>query len=124
MIDFYVFEKCSALEYQVKVQELAQKYTIPMSRVLLDQDGIGWGIVGNLQCKGFQNGSRPIDNRSKREQEQQGGKPQYQNLKTQCYMTLADPIHEAKINLSIMERWKEEIVQELNAYEEVDTDKE
>ena len=95
-----------------------------MSKTLLDQDGIGWAIVGNLGCKGFQNGSSPIDNRSEKEKKDQGGKPLYQNLKTQCYIALTDPISESKINLSRMERWREEITQELDAYEEIDIDKE
>ena len=121
IIDAKIFEKCSAIEYQDAVKFFAEKYKIPMSRTLLDQDGIGWGVVGNLRCKWFQNNSRPIDNRPKSEQQHQGWKPSFQNLKTQCYFLLADNFE--KINISVLERYREEIIAELDVYEEIDVDK-
>lgn len=121
VIDYKIFEKCTALEYQEAVQDFSQKYSVPMSRTLLDQDGIGWAVVGNLRCKGFQNGSKPIDNRTDYEQKQQGGKPAFANLKTQCYFLLQEYFE--KINIAKMERWREEIISELDVYEEVDADK-
>lgn len=120
VIDAKVFAKCQALEYQEAVKYFSQKYYIPMSHTLLDQDGIGWGIVGNLGCKGFQNNSRPVDNRHKYDQKEQGGRPQFQNLKTQCYFALKE--HIQSINLQTLSNYKDEIIAELDAYEEIDID--
>lgn len=124
VIDYFVFAKCTPEQYQDKVREFAERYGIPMSRTLLDQDGIGWGIVGNLHCKGFQNGSSPIDNRTEKERAEQWGKPLFQNLKTQCYFELQKIIEQSKLNVAVMAQYREEIIQELDEIEEVDVDKE
>lgn len=125
IIDSKVFDKCTPLELQACVKGYSQKYSIPMSRTLLDEDGIGWWVVGNLQCKWFQNNSSPIDNRTdaeKRASGEWGGKPLYQNLKTQCYFTLQDYIE--KISLSkVPEKYHELIKQELDVQAEIELDK-
>lgn len=42
-------------------------------------------------------------------------------MKTQCYFLLADNFE--KINISVLERYREEIIAELDVYEEIDVDK-
>ncbi len=124
VIDQKVFEKCWPIELQDCVKYYSQKYSIPMSRTVLDEDGIGWWVVGNLKCKWFQNGSSPIDNRTEDQKLASGeswGKPLYQNLKTQCYFTLQD--HIAQISLSKVDKYRDEIMQELDVQAEVDIDK-
>jgi hypothetical protein len=53
---------------------------IPMSRVIVDEDGVGGGVVDILKCKGFVNNSRAL-------------KGNYQNLKSECYYMLAEKIN-------------------------------
>lgn len=122
-IDFKVFDKCSALELQDCIKQFAQKYTIGMSQVVCDQDGIGWGVVGNLQCKWFQNNLTPIDNRTDYEKQEQWGKPFFQNLKTQCYFELKKVIESHTMNLSSMTIHRTTIIEELDIIDEVDIDK-
>lgn len=124
VIDYYVFKKCWAIEYQDKVKEFAQRYWIPMSRVLLDQDWIWWGVVGNLKCKWFQNGSSAIDDRNKVDMKKSWWKPWFMNLKTQCYFYLQTIIEQSLMNIDVMEAHKDTIIEELDAYEEIEVDKE
>lgn len=77
-----------------KITELKNKYNVGNSNIIIDEDGVGGGVVDFLHVKGFVNGSTAI------------GKENYQNLKTQCYYYLARLINENKIyikDLSIKE---------------------
>jgi len=122
VIDHYVFDTCSPEQYQNKVKEFSTRYWIPMSQTLLDQDWLWWWVVWNLKCKWFQNGSSAIDNRTDQQKKDQWGKPQFQNLKTQCYFILQTLIETSKINIAQMDRWIDQITEELDAYEEINVD--
>lgn len=45
VIDCKVFAKCGSEEYEQAVRDFSQRYGVPMSRTLIDQDGIGWAVV-------------------------------------------------------------------------------
>jgi hypothetical protein len=57
---------------------------IPMSRVIVDEDGVGGGVVDILKCKGFVNNSKAL-------------KGNYQNLKSECYYMLAEKINKREM---------------------------
>ena len=46
------------------------------------------------------------------------------NLKTQCYFYLQNIIESSQLNIDVMGAHKETIIEELDAYEEIDVDKE
>jgi phage terminase large subunit len=71
-----------------KIKTIADKFGVPMHRVLVDEDGIGGGVVDILGCKGFVAASSPIN-----------PKPgeNYSNLKAQCAYLLAEKVREAQI---------------------------
>ena len=71
------------------IKELAKKYSIPMSRVVADEDGVGGGVVDILGCKGFVNGSKAI--------KEDGKTVEYRNLKSQCYFHLAEKVNLGEI---------------------------
>lgn len=71
-----------------RIREIAAKHGIPMMRVLVDEDGIGGGVVDILSCKGFVAGSSPINPKP-------GEK--YKNLKSQCAYKLAEVVNDALI---------------------------
>jgi len=83
-----------------KVRDLilnnCQKYKIPMSNVMIDEDGVGGGVVDMLkekatQIHGFVNGSSPVETKVSKLRHN------YQNLKTQCYFKLAEYVENNKI---------------------------
>ena len=71
-----------------KSKELQQRFSIPLSHIIADEDGVGGGVVDFLKCKGFVNGSSPL-------KEQIGNDniiPNYNNLKSQCGYKMAEKI--------------------------------
>jgi len=65
-----------------RIRNIANQYKIPMSRVLVDEDGVGGGVCDQLGCKGFVNNSKAIDGN-------------YTNLKSECGFKLAELINNA-----------------------------
>jgi hypothetical protein len=87
------------------VKKLAVDHRVPMSQVIVDEDGIGGGVVDMLKCKGFVANSRPIVQVKKK-----GHVENYDNLKSQCGFKLADMIN----NHSIADREHEpEVVERI-----------
>jgi len=68
-------------EVAAKIRILQQDRAIPSSRVIVDEDGVGGGVVDELGCRGFLNNGQPI------------GMENFTNLKSQCYFKLAERIN-------------------------------
>lgn len=79
------------------IRELANKYGVPMSRVVVDEDGVGGGVVDELSCKGFVNGSSPLPEPETPKDKGKKVKPNYLNLRSQCYYRLSFRVVEKKI---------------------------
>ena len=88
-----------------QVKLIANKHKIPMSQVIADEDGVGGGLVDSLKCKGFLNGSRPINTKEHEK---------YKNLRTQCWFKAAEKInnHEAYVSIDDHD-FQEKLVEEL-----------
>lgn len=96
-----------------KITELANIHQVPKKNIIADEDGVGGGVVDILGCKGFVNGSKPL--------EEDGKTVQYANLKTQCYFKVAEKINLGQIYISKpFTDISEKIIQEL---EQVKRDK-
>ena len=79
-----------------KLNEWRQFYGVPLSHVLVDEDGVGGGVVDYLHCKGFQGGRKPFPMPKDRK------KPQnFQNLRAQCCYKLAEYVEGRKIAVPI-----------------------
>lgn len=97
VIDIISLNKSSIVEIAQLIRSLATKYQVPMANVIIDEDGVGGGVVDMLKgCKGFVNNSRSllVENQV----------VQYQNLKTQCYFKLAELIQSDKIFINCKEQ--------------------
>lgn len=66
------------------IRGLASVKGIPMSRVVVDEDGVGGGVKDTLNCKGFVNNSKAL-------------KGNYVNLKSECYYLLAEKINKREM---------------------------
>ncbi len=76
-----------------KARSLMRDYSVPLSHVVADEDGVGGGVVDFLKCKGFVNASRPM-------KELIGNEyitPNYTNLRSQCSFKMAEMIQKRKI---------------------------
>ena len=75
--------------------------------VVVDEDGVGGGVADILMCRGFVNGSRPIEVK---------GKPcNYNNLKSQCSFHLADAVNAGSMYFSapVEEKVRQDLIEEL-----------
>lgn len=83
------------------------------SDVLIDQDGMGVGIVDFVGYKGFINNSSALPDPLHPYDEK--GKPvieQYENLKSQCYFRLADRINKNGLYLECESEEQEQLIKE------------
>lgn len=94
------------------IREWADRYSVPTSHILVDEDGVGGGVKDQLHCKGFVNNSRPVRGQN------------YSNLKSQCYHELAKAINNNKMAIECPnETTREMILQELEQVKAKDSDK-
>lgn len=104
--------KQSTEQTEEDIRDYSAQDQIPFSHILIDEDGIGGGIVDHLQgVRGF------VANRTP-SLDQATGKPQnYRNIKAQCAYVLADKVNNHLIKVSnIDEKVKEMLVADLEQF--------
>ena len=88
----YIYQKQGTNVTEVRFKTALSNHRIPYSRSIFDEDGVGGGIVDNMEgCKGFIANSSPLENPNTLE------KPNYQNLKSQCGYMVAEYVNGHKI---------------------------
>jgi phage terminase large subunit len=104
-----------------QVKDFAASEHVPYSQILIDEDGIGGGVVDHLLgVKGFTANSSPIQTSAQiRERKSKIEhsfiqKPIYSNLKSQCGWKLAELINEHKIAIRVPE-YRDRIIEELSS---------
>lgn len=109
VIERYEMKVSKVTESAELIRKLANKHDIPMSRTVVDEDGVGGGVVDILECVGFVNNSRALNEEN------------YTNLKSQCSFLLSRLITEKKVyEICNDETIKECVVEEM---EQVKQDK-
>lgn len=111
-----VIPKCRIDELANAIRQLQREYGVPNSSTIVDEDGVGGGVVDILRCKGFVNNSRPLPEMRKQ--------PNYSNLRSQCYFKLADAVNNNLMylpNEPIKDR--DIVVEELEQIKQKDIDK-
>ena len=98
-----------------EIKDISRVQSIPRSAILVDEDGVGGGVVDFLKCKGFVNGSKAIKER--------GRDTNFSNLKSQCYFKLAEYVNNSKIFVSCIQDVKELLIEELEVVKAKDIDK-
>jgi hypothetical protein len=110
LIDYLIFDISSMIQIQNAISAFKIKYAVQSSDILVDEDGIGGGVVDNLRCKGFVNNGRPT-------------KATYQNQKSECGYKLAEKAGLIWIKCNLPDREKEMIQQELGMLKTYESDK-
>lgn len=107
-----VLDSSSMVEVADRIQEIQNREAVPLTNIIVDEDGVGGGCKDILRCLGFQNNSKPLM------------KENYQNLKTQCYYKLADMINKGQIGVSTNDiKFKEHLIQELEQVRRINMDR-
>lgn len=92
VVDIEIYQKLGVDEVADKVKATAAKYFVPFSKIIVDEDGVGGGVVDVLRgVKGFMANRTPFLNRFT------GLPDNFKNLKTQCAYLLADYVNNHKI---------------------------
>lgn len=110
IIDYKIFDTSSTTDITNCINALRMKYSVNLSKVIVDEDGVGGGVVDQLRCKGFVNNSIPFIKN-------------YANLKSECGYELADCIKSVYFKSDLADKEKEMIEQELGQLKTYDADK-
>lgn len=110
VIEILTFDISKTTDIQNAINALRTKHKVQLSNIVVDEDGVGGGVVDTLRCQGFVNGSRPNN-------------PQYANLKTECGYKLAEMVQYIYFEASVGEQTKTDIEQELGQLKTYDSDK-
>ena len=109
---FTVIDKNSVTEAAEAIRKVQNTYDVPLSNIIVDDDGVGGGVRDILRCKAFVNNSKALKGEN------------YINLKTQCYYALADAVNKSKIFIHTNNTtYKNFIVQELEQVRRKNFDK-
>ena len=104
--------KSAINEVVEEIKKLQQENQVPLRNIIVDSDGVGGGVQDYLRSQSFQANARALKNEN------------YQNLKTQCYYTLAKKINEGQIGISCNNiNTKNDIIEELEQVRTKDADK-
>jgi len=105
------FDKNDVKQVVDTIKSECRSNGISNSKVVIDQDGVGGGVVDYLSgCVGFVNGSRALKGEN------------YMNLKTQCYYKLAEVINNDQIYIAD-KRYRDTIISELEIVKRARVDK-
>ena len=108
-------DKSGLDEVKEQLERLRIDYQIPLSNIIVDEDGVGGGVVDFMKCKGFVNNSSPITI--------QGKEQNFRNLKSQCYFGISDRIKSNQVWISVDGQDKESITEELQYVKQKNMDK-
>lgn len=104
VIDLMCFPKSKLTDIQLWITTKQRKYRIPKHRCIVDEDGVGGGVVDNCDIQGFVNGASPFAGEN------------YRNLQTQCGYKLAEHINANEVGIDeelVSQADREEIIREL-----------
>lgn len=113
-------DKSTLDETKIIIEDLARFYKIPFSNIVIDEDGVGGGLVDFMKnVKGFVNNSSPVETQFTKQLHN------YRNLKAQCYFLLAKKVNDAQIGCyqEIPIHFKNMIIEDLEQIAQKDIDK-
>lgn len=110
LIECIVYDVSKTTDIQNTITALRQKHRVKINNVIVDEDGIGGGVVDSLGCRGFVNGGRAAN-------------PVYTNLKAECGYKLSELIGEIWISCELEQKYIDCIQQELAQLKTYDSDK-
>lgn len=115
-VKLHQYKGKSVVEVADIIKSFQIENQVPSSQIVVDEDGVGGGVVDILRCKGFVNNSSPLENPITRQKEN------FDNLKSQCYYKLAEMINDSKLYINASGTMKEKIVEELEQVKQKSVD--
>ena len=104
--------KSGLVEVVDRAKKLQSRFGIPLSNTIADEDGVGGGVVDFLQCKGFVNNSRALNDEN------------FNNLKSQCGYKMAKKIVSKEVGELVTDKSVVDITsEEMEQVKQKDIDK-
>lgn len=94
VIKIVIFTKCTPDQLKNGIEKERETFKISKSNVLVDEDGLGWGLGGNGYI-GFQGGHPALEDPVTKLKEN------YSNLKTQCAYRFSERINRGEVAYSL-----------------------
>lgn len=124
VVDVRTYEKSEGDEIVNKIKEVASEYNIPGQRIAFDAGGVGIALRGFLRTAvSFVGAAAPVEtNEDKAEyQKKVLPKPQYRNLRAQCYHYAAGKVNDCEAYFAVKSgHMQEQLGQELRAIRKID----
>lgn len=126
------FERLNTESIIAKIREYASQDKIPYSHIVVDAIGVGAGVASSSYLDGII-GYKSSYSAIKTDQnivrlpninylpKAEALTSDYKNLRSQCIFTLADLVNNHKIASKVTGKFKEVIIEELGAYQDVST---
>ena len=107
------------------IKTLAAAENIRTSRIILDEDGVGGGVVDQIPgCKGFVNNSSQVLTDEEKELEKSMGRiVNYANLKSQCYHLLSIEVEKGNFRITCDTETEQLITEELEQIKRSNVDR-
>ena len=115
-VRFHQFNGKSVVEVAELIKNYALENKVPTSNIIVDEDGVGGGVVDILRCKGFVNNSSALKNPITHSKEN------FDNLKSQCYFKLAELMNKSEIYIQADGKQKQTIIEELEQVKQKSVD--
>jgi|TARA_R100000479_G_scaffold133967_1_gene71320 hypothetical protein len=104
-------DKNTITQLAQRIKTLANEHRVPFSKIVIDADGVGGGVVDMLSgCVSFVNGSKALKGQN------------YQNLKTQCYYKFSEDVNNGRVYITNT-KYRKEIIEELEVVKRDKVDK-
>lgn len=112
VIECITYTKLSTTELSSEITDLIRSHGIHPQNIIIDSDGVGGGVADQIRGKNFVNNSKALHDQN------------FSNLKSQCYVKLADLMKEEQISINILDPMiVDDLTQELLAVKLKDVDK-
>ena len=114
LVDIVDYTKQDLVTTAASIDNLARLHKVGRSRIIVDEGGVGGGVVDILRgCTAFNGAAKAIDI---------GGKDQnYRNLRAQCYYVLSDHVNDRSIGIDPeLSQYRVELSMELEAMRRVE----
>ncbi|MCC3156446.1 terminase family protein [Hymenobacter sp. 15J16-1T3B] len=95
VVDIVVQRKSENREIFEAIEQLRRRWNVAASDVLIDQDGVGGGVLKLATYNGFSGGAQALADPVT------GVREAYANLKTQCYYRFAERVNRGEVKYSI-----------------------
>ena len=116
------YAKTSIPDTNKFLNKAQERFKVKKSHTIVDEDGVGGGVVDINGCKGFVGGSSAIQDKQRERDSEY--KVNYQNLRAQCFNTLSDLVKKGDIRIQTEDSdIKEKIIEELEQIKAKDVDK-